>query len=35
MVMDQGKLQAFGDRADLESNNAFYKEALALSRIRT
>ena len=35
MVMDHGKLQAFGDRTDLESNNAFYKEALALSRIRT
>jgi ABC-type multidrug transport system fused ATPase/permease subunit len=35
MVMDHGKLQAFGDRTDLENNNAFYKEALALSRIRT
>jgi ATP-binding cassette subfamily B protein len=35
MVMRGGRLQAFGDRADLERDNQFYREALELSRIRS
>lgn len=35
MVMRDGQLQAFGDRTNLEHGNEFYREALALSRIRS
>jgi ABC-type multidrug transport system fused ATPase/permease subunit len=35
MVMGNGHLQAFGSRAELEAGNAFYREAVALSQIRT
>jgi ATP-binding cassette, subfamily B, bacterial len=34
MVMGEGRLQAFGSRAELEHNSSFYRDALALSRIR-
>ena len=33
MVMRQGRLQAFGPRSELEQDNAFYREALELSKI--
>jgi len=35
MVMGEGRLQAFGDRSELESGNDFYREALRLSTIRS
>lgn len=35
MVMNGGKLQAFGKREDLERESDFYRDALALSQIRT
>jgi ABC-type multidrug transport system fused ATPase/permease subunit len=35
MVMSDGRLQAFGDRATLEADNDFYREALRLSAIRS
>lgn len=35
MVMGEGRLQAFGLREDLERDNAFYREALSLSKIRS
>lgn len=35
MVMGNGKLQAMGTRAELDRDNAFYREALALSKIRS
>lgn len=35
MVMGDGRLQAFGDRAALEADNDFYREALRLSAIRS
>ena len=34
MVLRDGRLQTFGDRADLEANSEFYRQALELSRIR-
>jgi ATP-binding cassette subfamily B protein len=34
MVMQDGKLQAFGARADLEQSSEFYRDALRLSKIR-
>jgi ABC-type multidrug transport system fused ATPase/permease subunit len=35
MVMGDGRLQAFGPREDLQRDSAFYRDALALSQIRT
>jgi ABC-type multidrug transport system fused ATPase/permease subunit len=35
MVMGDGRLQAFGSREALQAGNAFYRDALALSQIRT
>lgn len=35
MVMRDGRLQTFGDRTDLERDNAFYREALRLSQIKS
>jgi ABC-type multidrug transport system fused ATPase/permease subunit len=35
MVMGEGRLQAFGDREELDRGNEFYREAIALSRIRS
>ena len=35
MVFDQGVMQSFGERAELESGNEFYREALALSKLRS
>lgn len=35
MVMGDGRLQAFGDRAMLERESAFYRDALELSQIRS
>ena len=34
MVLRDGVLQTFGDRADLEANSEFYRQAIELSRIR-
>lgn len=34
MVLENGRLRAFGNRADLESSDPFYREAIELSRIR-
>jgi ABC-type multidrug transport system fused ATPase/permease subunit len=35
IVMGSARLQAFGERADLEEHNAFYREAIALSKLRS
>ena len=35
MVLHDGRLQAFGERTELERSNRFYREALELSRIRS
>lgn len=35
MVMGEGRLQAMGSRQELDRNSAFYRDALALSRIRS
>ena len=35
IVMGAGGLQAFGERSELEENNAFYREAIALSKLRS
>jgi ATP-binding cassette subfamily B protein len=35
MVFGEGKLQAFGSRAELETQNAFYRDAIALSKLRS
>lgn len=35
MVLGNGHLQAFGERAELESDNQFYREAIALSKLRS
>lgn len=35
MVINGGKLQAFGSRASLQAGNEFYRDALELSRIRS
>jgi ABC-type multidrug transport system fused ATPase/permease subunit len=35
MVMNDGKIQAFGSREEIQHNSAFYRDALALSQIRT
>jgi ABC-type multidrug transport system fused ATPase/permease subunit len=35
MVMGEGRLQAFGSREELDRDNAFYRDALELSRIRS
>ena len=34
-VMNGGRIQAFGQREDLERDSEFYRDALALSQIRT
>ncbi|MEZ5182460.1 MAG: ABC transporter ATP-binding protein [Acidimicrobiales bacterium] len=34
MVMQRGRLQAFGDREELERDNEFYRDAIRLSQIR-
>ncbi|MBX7135156.1 MAG: ABC transporter ATP-binding protein/permease [Fimbriimonadaceae bacterium] len=34
MVLEHGRLRSFGTRAELESSDPFYREALELSRIR-
>ena len=34
MVMGEGRLQAFGTRAELQESSPFYRQALKLSRIR-
>jgi ATP-binding cassette subfamily B protein len=35
MVMGGGRLQAFGERAELEERSGFYREAIALSKLRS
>ena len=35
MVLGDGKLQAFGSRTELEADNAFYRDAIALSKLRS
>jgi ABC-type multidrug transport system fused ATPase/permease subunit len=35
MVFGEGHLQAFGSRAELETQNAFYRDAIALSKLRS
>ncbi|MBA3281678.1 MAG: ABC transporter ATP-binding protein [Acidimicrobiia bacterium] len=35
MVFGEGRLQAFGDRAELEAENAFYRNAIELSKLRS
>ncbi|MBX3284077.1 MAG: ABC transporter ATP-binding protein [Actinobacteria bacterium] len=35
IVMGSGRLQAFGERSQLEADNAFYREAIALSKLRS
>lgn len=35
LVMNGGRIQAFGQREDLERDSEFYRDALALSQIRT
>jgi len=35
MVLGEGRLQAFGSRAELEADNAFYRDAIALSKLRS
>ena len=35
MVMHEGQLQATGSRTELEQSSAFYRDALALSHIRS
>ena len=35
MVLGDGKLQAFGSRAELEDGNEFYRDAIALSKLRS
>lgn len=35
MVLGDGHLQAFGTRAELEAGNAFYRDAIALSKLRS
>lgn len=35
MVLGEGRLQAMGNRQDLERDSAFYRDALELSRIRS
>jgi ABC-type multidrug transport system fused ATPase/permease subunit len=35
MVLHGGRLQAFGERAELEADNEFYREAIALSKLRS
>ena len=35
MVFGNGRLQSFGERAELEHGNEFYREAIALSKLRS
>jgi len=35
MVFGEGRLQAFGDRAELDAENEFYRSAIELSRLRS
>ncbi|MCB0959671.1 MAG: ABC transporter ATP-binding protein, partial [Acidimicrobiales bacterium] len=35
MVLHDGHLQAFGERSELEAGNEFYREAIALSKLRS
>ena len=35
MVFGGGRLQSFGDAGELESGNEFYREAIALSKLRS
>ena len=35
MVMHHGRVQAFGTRSELERTSEFYRDALALSQIRS
>jgi ABC-type multidrug transport system fused ATPase/permease subunit len=35
LVMSEGRIQAFGSREELQRDSAFYRDALALSQIRT
>ncbi|MEZ5203462.1 MAG: ABC transporter ATP-binding protein [Acidimicrobiales bacterium] len=35
MVLHEGRLQAFGERSELEAGNEFYREAISLSKLRS